>query len=935
MDSKAENVHPTGDEVLSILANVPGALGGFASAYPGSRSEDDSWIDSWFVERATKYCGHTIGPDDKIVVHKEFPDIVEGTLGESVRLKSIEPHYFRGFRDIPEPINVDANLVVFEGRNSSGKTSLAEALEWLFTGRLSRRECHDLGSARELENCITNEFRPDGDQTWVEAIFLSSSKEKTKQSCLRRVLKSDYGATIESKCDSVLLKNGTELSKEEESKELDQLFASEPPLLMQHTLRDFVQSNPRERRGYFERLLKLDELTSLIGKAVIGPARIKEFDSPSGSKALKELSALEGTLEADSSKKACAQLYQKKEGDLGTRAKEVLARVARLEVAEVTKEIQDFDGIRVVFQQEQEKAKQKTFPLLAKLRPRRVLEAQAGIDHSLQVNSVFKEIREAWVIYGPAKAAAVAVGKEHMVISNILSQLGENGLVQTGAKDQICPVCEYKDINTLTVARVKEILGWAPIQEAEKSARRSLQEKFDKLAELAAQITKDWDESLPRVPSDKEWQDALQGAGEDLKSAVADLRKLRNQESATFGANLTYVRGIARTPQPLPDDATKCEEYMTEYDKAIKELDKVSPTFHKYREAVIKVEAAASAVARVDPKYRVRETWLVCSENCSGLADDLNWEYSKKSAQSDLETMREALIAYRKHFLEARRVSFNDGIGMVWTALRSDQYSSFSQLHIPEPRGKGFPVEIEVKAQLDDGDNKKEVDALRVFSESQVNALGIAAFVTRSKLLGHRMLIFDDPVQSMDEEHFKTFAKDVLNHVLSEGFQVIVLTHNDTFAKDVSYYHRDRPESEYVTLRVVLNKRKGCSVEEGNRRISERLRRAEKEAEEGHLEPSWILVRLALERLYLLAQIKFGPDTFDPRSWQDQTAEYMWSSGVDNIIESRIPGSSKELRDILVRTASGGHDKAARGETDLRNAVKYIRNVVGQLGLGG
>ena len=75
----------------------------------------------------------------------------------------------------------------------------------------------------------------------------------------------------------------------------------------------------------------------------------------------------------------------------------------------------------------------------------------------------------------------------------------------------------------------------------------------------------------------------------------------------------------------------------------------------------------------------------------------------------------------------------------------------------------------------------------------QVNALGIAAFVTRSKLLGHKMLIFDDPVQSMDEEHFKTFAKDVLTHVLSEGFQVIILTHNDVFARDISHCHYDRP----------------------------------------------------------------------------------------------------------------------------------------------
>ena len=104
-----------------------------------------------------------------------------------------------------------------------------------------------------------------------------------------QTIKNDYGTTLESKCFSILLKDDVELTPREELQELDRLFASEPPLLMQHTLRDFVQNKPSERRNYFERLLKLEELTSLIGRAVIGPTRLKEFPSITGSKALKEL----------------------------------------------------------------------------------------------------------------------------------------------------------------------------------------------------------------------------------------------------------------------------------------------------------------------------------------------------------------------------------------------------------------------------------------------------------------------------------------------------------------------------------------------------------------------------------------------------------------------------------------------------------------------
>ncbi len=927
--------HSTGDEVLSILANIPGTLGGFVRVYPGSQSEDNSWLDSWFITRTNGHFNQTISPDDKILVHKTFPTVAQGILAEPIRLKSIEPHYFRGFREIQQPINVDGNLVVFEGRNSSGKTSLAEALEWLFTGWLSRRESKDLGSPRELENCISNEFRPESDKTWVKATFLLQRKGKAKSFTLCRVLESDYGSTSESKCYSVLSKDDIELSQKEELNELDRLFASEPPLLMQHTLRDFVQSNPRDRRKYFERLLKLEELTDLIGKAVVGDARLKEFPSPTGSKALQDLNILEGMMENDQSKKACSQLYQSKEGDLPTRVKQALTKIAHQEIPEPTGKTTEFAQIYILLQQEQEKAKQKSFPLLDKLRPQRILEGQAKIDHTTKAMDVCNQIKEAWKAFEPAKQAAQSVGRERIIISQVLDTLIENKLLRSGVPTQRCPLCEYKNTETLTSERVSEILGWAPIQETEKSTKKVLQQKLDMLIELAGIVIREWDEFLPKVPSDKEWQDALQMADEELKQAAQALRKIREEANKKFSASLSYIREIIKKPPAIPNSYSQCEEYMDQYVHAIKELDNVSSVVNQYREAFLKVEAATSAVARVDPKYRLRETWLICSENCSAVAEDLRWEYAKRAAQSDLEIIREALIEYRKHFLEARRTSFNKGIESVWGALRADEYSSFSQLHIPDPRGRGFPIEIEVKAFLNDGEQQKEVDALRVFSESQVNALGIAAFVTRSKLLGHRVLIFDDPVQSMDEEHFKTFAKDVLNHVLKEGFQVILLTHNDIFAQDVSYYHQDRPEPEYVTMKTVLNRRKGCIIEEGNRRVSERLRRAEKEIEEGHFELAWALVRRSIERLLIITQQKYGPPTFNPRSWQEQTAEHMWENGVGEIIEGKILGAGKELKDILKKTVAGSHDKSPRGETDLRNSIKYIRNILGELRLGG
>ena len=283
-------------------------------------------------------------------------------------------------------------------------------------------------------------------------------------------------------------------------------------------------------------------------------------------------------------------------------------------------------------------------------------------------------------------------------------------------------------------------------------------------------------------------------------------------------------------------------------------------------------------------------------------------------------------MRFRGQYLEGRRASFSQGMRDVWSSLRGDSYSVFSNLQVPEPKGKGFPVVLEVKSTLNDGIATKEIDALKVFSESQVNALGLAAFITRSRLLGHDMLIFDDPVQSMDEDHFKTFARDVLPPILDEGRQVILFTHNEAFARDISYWHHERPD--YVTLTARMSQMDGCVVDEGNRRFSERLRNAERLAKEGELKESWIRVRIAIERLYTISKIKYGPTNFAPDSWKDQPAEYMWDGGgVGSIIGNIDPDAGKRLKEILTMTAAGGHDKGEPGFTDLMGATKFLREL--------
>jgi len=764
-------------------------------------------------------------------------------------------------------------------------------------------------------------------------MFKTLTPGETETLTLRRVLKEDYGTTSTATCASVLFVNNEELALQEERKVLDRLFASVPPLLMQHTLRLFVESDPRHRREYFERLLRLDELTNLIGKAVVGDDRLVVYLSPTGSVALQRWETLGSMVQAEPSKRAHRRASRSEEGDLTAQLREALTSIGYNEFSTLLDPAIQYEQIGAALTQEQRKVRQKSFPLLAQLRPQKqISDDPYQSPYAAEVTKISEDIREAWKVYEIAKEAAASIGSDRLAISHALKILVDANVVQRDLSTQVCPICGYERVDTLSIERIAAIEGWTPVREAEGSARQSLQRAMTSLLEVVKRAVQEHDELLPRDPSASDWAAALAEASAELQQAVQALRKVRENDT-DLESTISVARDLTGTVPTVPTSHEICEGYITRCTETIKGMGNVPAAARRYRDAFRNVEAAVGAAASVDPQYRLREAWLTGSENVAGVAGDLRWEQAKRQAQKDLQGIRDALMDYRQQFLEVRRNSFNDGIQSVWTALRSDQYSSFSQLHIPPPRGRGFPVEIEVKAMLDDGTDQKEVDALKVFSESQVNALGIAAFITRSKLVGHRMLIFDDPVQSMDEDHFKTFARDVIPHVLGEDFQIILLTHNDTFARDVSLWHYD--SHNYVTMSVRHSRREGCIVEEGNRRVAERLKLAETKAEEGNLAEAWRYVRLAIERLYTITYAKHGPPEFNPDSWQHQSAEYMWESGADNVITSKVPDSQAKLKEILNMTVAGGHDEPPRGETDLRDSIKYLRSLLGLLQIGG
>lgn len=926
--------HQSKDRFLSTLSVIDGLVGKFVQNYPGTGDQTtQGWLDNWFDERTKYYFKHTSrNVSDEIQVDDSLdalPVSSDTIVMKPVRLVSIQPYYFRGFRNLSAPVILTGNLIVIDGRNSSGKTSITEAIEWLLTGELLRRKLQEQGSPRELENCISNQLKPEDEETWVEAEFVSDSNEHLR---LRRVLIRDYGDTSTSKPETALFLNGNELTKDQGIDLLDEFFAGVPPLLMQHSLRLFVQSTPQGRRDYFERLLQLDELTDLIGKAVVGNSRLSDFSSPAGSIAWTKWERIKSLCEENTSKTILRRTERDQSDDLQSEITNALTLVAHTEFSDLISPEAEFNQIKTMISAKQQTERQRTLPILRKIRPKQILDDKLrGLFSDKIILDDLKQLQLAYNALKSAKEATKSVGDAQIAIARAFEDLSQAGLIIDSSQPQTCSLCNYQDVPTLSVKRIQEIRLWQPIYKAVAEAKKELGSQVRKLLASINELYNARNNLIPSKISDEEWAIALEGVSDTVKDTAGRLRQIVAEAVPAldpFDKNIDSLRKILGSSKLADQEIEQAKNMIDELPSKLASVVEIS---EKYANGFKALESAVGSLTREDPTYTFREIWLSLADDLEAISTDIKWEQAKKKAQNELQTIRDFLISARQRFLDSRRVEFSEGMTEVWGKLRADRYSTFNTLFIPEPRGRGFPVEIEVKAVLDDGNQQHEVDALRVFSESQVNVLGLAAFATRAKLLGHRAIIFDDPVQSMDEEHFKTFASELIPHLLNLDFQVILLTHNETFAREVSYSCLD--VDNYVTMSIRHSRRSGCQVDEGNRRVAERLKKAEKKGDDGKLDEAWLLIRLALERLYTVTYTKYGPDNFNPLSWIDQTVEYMWGN-VGSIIEEKAPGMGLRLKEILDMTVAGAHDKSSHGTTDLTLAIKDLRSLLGKLRVG-
>src|SRR4051812_33748009 len=114
------------------------------------------------------------------------------------RISKLEIMGFRAFGRNGQTLGFPSPLAAIWGPNSQGKTSLAEAVEFLLTGQIVRRALM-ASSQDEFADALQNAHLPPGTRAYVQAtIAAPDGSERT----IKRVLKTDYGKKQD--CETIL-----------------------------------------------------------------------------------------------------------------------------------------------------------------------------------------------------------------------------------------------------------------------------------------------------------------------------------------------------------------------------------------------------------------------------------------------------------------------------------------------------------------------------------------------------------------------------------------------------------------------------------------------------------------------------------------------------------------------------------------------------------
>lgn len=668
----------------------------------------------------------------------------------------------RGFNE-ERTIDLDDGLTIISAKNSYGKTSITEALEWLLYGSTSKIEKGADYSKEEYKGSLRNAHYRGDAPAFVEAVLAAKGKEFTVRA--------------------------TPSGEESMSREVDGVpvadwpfaaaIADRPkPFVLQHALKHLLLVRPSERFEGFSRLLGLQDLIDLQS-AVTALCTKPQVHLPPQAEALQDKSEhLLARVNAQPGLVTAAKHL--KRGTAGLRAAlDQLDQEARAR-AQVEPGMDPLPRLL----EKRDEAIAKVFHGAVAVRPVRGADAHSHRE-DLEFLAGFCDDDRCSAYAG---LAGLTAAQEVMRLAKFF-EVGV-GLLRTSPGN--CPLCGQPLDETSRAHAHKchnEARDACGTSEALREKCLRQQEELSALRRRtvsATDTTLQQISDLCSVSSIERAKNLLEASHPELASAAWDAyRSALALRKAAEGARLTALRKVDETAkaldakEPSPELLKQLAARLLPLVKVLRDLDAFALT----RERQL---ADAHRVLQLElDKLTGTEEVSVIADALKG-ASIVGRAFAVQDVLARLKGLRIAIDQFvARKLLDAINTSLSAAVAEWYDKIKTtgDPDVHFAGFDLPQTTQGTYRKQIAVKARSYD---KDLVSAVSCLSESKLNALGLcvnlAANTTADCPFG--FLVVDDPIQSLDEEHEAQFV-DVIRSLVEEGKQVILLSHNKPWLDQV------------------------------------------------------------------------------------------------------------------------------------------------------
>ncbi|CCW14439.1 AAA family ATPase [Rhodococcus aetherivorans] len=690
--------------------------------------------------------------------------------GLAPRIVRLRIRGFRSYGTEVRELGLDSPITVIKGDNSQGKTATAEALEFLFTGRNSRRDLFG-GAKAEYERMLSNVHLPSGDtDVWVEADVRSLNGTVRT---IRRALTADYSASTD--CTSVVTIDG------QQAKDLDSLgipFGDPPlaaPVLLQHNLRYVLSTEPQKRAAYFRSMLELTDLDTVRDAVSRAKERVTNLPPLTW---VGALNGLNGLAKGNTSATAAIDKTAKAKDQLSLTSHLVAAAKALgLPLTGTTAE----DAIAEL-QKIKAQAEEKVFPIGA-LTPN-LTQIPPDVDTSRLGRHID--------IYSERLRALDAEAARLIPVFEAVLTHQDLGDLQTSTS---CPVCDDGTLHPERIEQMREHLAATTgLQEAARAVTDELQLALREVDRVGVALKS----VLPAAQTwqDQQWSDVsahleMLTAGSQTGAPSLDSEDSARGQIFRAAAAVLRLRDIRDQVKDLVTAAVLKVGERTEI------RDDVSLLLRQSNECIAVVQKEAQALKRLVADLHdelgeklqsammpvgTREI-LELLEHRDDLYREQRAQAQRKKAKQRIDALGRTIQKAEQALLDDRFTKMGAEIDRWWATLRPDELVRFGGVG-RRASGRRY-VNLTAELAVSDEASPQVRDAVGVFSDSQLNALGLAAFLARQRLLGSPVVVLDDPLPGYDPEHRVTFTLNTLGTLMDEGVQVIVSTHDPKLAVNI------------------------------------------------------------------------------------------------------------------------------------------------------